>query len=282
VAYARSSVKLVAAPEPLLLGASAAATAALDLVDLSQEPHPAPHPRQGAVDMISFMPLSELRADAIRPELDECDELAWRLGELLGSRGCPVLMYGERKGRTLLDTRRGTSFFASVKPSSAREARTKLELDFGAQTSACAVAPATAADAADAAATTATAAASGESGGSGFALPQRLGVSIIGVQPYVTNFNVVVDGASLAECKLAADAVRSSLGVQVMALPHADGMHEVGCNLQARDTVDSPPTEAVLRVVRDALPESGRIVRSYVVGLTPDEARRKAQERTPE
>ena len=46
--YARSSVKIVGEPEPLLEAARHATAEALDLVDLSLEPHPAPHPRPGA------------------------------------------------------------------------------------------------------------------------------------------------------------------------------------------------------------------------------------------
>ena len=67
--YARSSVKIVGEPEPLLEAARHATAEALDLVDLSLEPHPAPHPRQGAVDMVAFMPLSDARASSLALEL---------------------------------------------------------------------------------------------------------------------------------------------------------------------------------------------------------------------
>ena len=109
-------------------------------------------------------------------------------------------------------------------------------------------------------------------------LPPRTGASVIGVQPYVTNFNVQVDGATLEGCKQAAAALRSEMGVQVMALPHAGGSHEIGCNLQAAEHVDSPNREAVLAFLRGKLPPSCDIPRAYVVGLTPDEARSKAEE----
>ena len=57
--------------------------------------------------MISFMPLTESRADAIRGELDACDDLAWQLGRSLGrSHGCPVLMYGPRARRSEADSAR--------------------------------------------------------------------------------------------------------------------------------------------------------------------------------
>lgn len=82
--YARSSVKIVGEPEPLLEAARLATAEALDLVDLSLEPHPAPHPRQGAVDMVAFMPLSDARASSLALELASCDELATSLGRNLG------------------------------------------------------------------------------------------------------------------------------------------------------------------------------------------------------
>lgn len=247
VQYARSSVKLVAEPGALLLGAQAAAAVALKEVDLSQQPHPAPHPRQGSVDMISFMPLSEQRASAIQDQLQECDDLAWKLGSELGSLGCPVLLYGKRAGRSLVETRKGTSFFRSTKASTPREATAELPLDF----------PAAAAAA---------------------SLPQRTGVTIVGVQPYVTNFNICVVGATLDECRAAASAVRATFSVQVMALPHSSGTHEIGCNLQASEAEDSPDRQAVLDVVAAALPTAASIQHSYVIGLTPGEASAKAAE----
>ena len=111
-----------------------------------------------------------------------------------------------------------------------------------------------------------------------YILPRHLGVSIIGVQTYVTNFNVCVEGASLEQCKAAAAALRSKHGVQVMALPHEGETIEIGCNLQASDTVDSPSREAVLSCLRESLPESAGIPKSYVIGLTPDDARQKGEE----
>ena len=255
VAYARSSVKLVAEAEPLLHAAQAAAAEALSLVDLAAEPHPAPHPRQGAVDMVSFMPLSEASADEIADEIAACDRVAWQLGDSLGALGCPVLMYGPRASRTLLETRRGTSFFASCRQGSTRDVSTTLALDFGGTR--------------------------GHGAGSGSALsselPQRSGIAIVGVQPYVTNFNLQVEAATLSECKTATAALRTAMGVQVMALPHdASGTIEIGCNLQASQQQASPPTDAVLAFVRSQLPRSAKISHSYVIGLTPGEARSAA------
>ena len=213
--------------------------------------------------MVSFMPLSELSAVAIDAELAQCDALAWQLGERLGAaHRCPVLLYGPRSGRTLLETRRGTSFFRSTKASSAREATTALQPDFG-----------------PGAREGASLGASGAAGGSEFLeLPQSCGVTIVGVQPYVTNFNICVANASLEACREVASALRSSMGVQVMALPHAEGTAEIGCNLQASETRDSPCREHVLDFVASRLPAGHTVPRAYVIGLTPGEARRMAEE----
>ena len=268
-AYARSSVKLVAEAEPLVRAAEAVANDALSQLDLSKEPHPAPHPRQGAVDMISFMPLSEQRASAIEDDLNACEECAWQLGARLGAvdaeAGTPVLMYGRRAGRTLVETRRGTHFFRSTKAEERRpDPFCSLKPDFAPKGMVSWTDDYIQHEA--------------DHHGPCYILPRHLGVSIIGVQTYVTNFNVCVEGASLEQCKAAAAALRSKHGVQVMALPHEGETIEIGCNLQASDTVDSPSREAVLSCLRESLPESAGIPKSYVIGLTPDDARQKGEE----
>jgi len=235
-------VKIVGEPEPLLEAARHATAEALDLVDLSLEPHPAPHPRQGAVDMVAFMPLSDARASSLALELASCDELATSLGRNLGEKGVPVLLYGDRAGRTVLEARRGTSFFRSVRAAASRDVELRLPPSFG---------PA--------------------------AVPQRSGVAIVGSQTYVTNFNLQVEGARLNACKRAADSVRAEFGVQVMALGHADCI-EIGCNLQATASVATPERQRVVECVRKALPPEARITGEYVVGFTPDEARGRAEE----
>ena len=238
--YARSSVKLVAERAPLLDAAAEAAAEALESVDLATQPQPAPHPRQGALDMVAFMPLSEASATELEAELAECDALAWSLGKSIGELGCPVLMYGARAGRSLLDTRRGTSFFKSVRGPCAPT--TELPPDFG------------------------SLAADGT-------LPPRWGLSVVGSMPYVTNFNLQVAGATIDEGRAAASALRKELGVQVMALPYGDdGVVEVGCNLQATAALPSQPTDAVLECVRASLPAGASIAHSYVVGMRPAEA----------
>ena len=114
--------------------------------------------------------------------------------------------------------------------------------------------------------------------GSAPSLPQDRGVAIIGVQPYVTNFNIAIRGASLDACKAIEASIRTTFGVQVMALPHADDLVEIGCNLQAGDERDSPSREAVLALIAGELPSEASIARSYVIGLTPAEAHAKGED----
>lgn len=241
-AYARSSVKIVGHPEHLLAAVRAASSHAVKVIDLSQEPHPAPHPRCGAIDMITFMPLSEAKTSALSDDMASCEQLAWELGPSLRSFGCYVLMFGQRASRTLLETRRSTSFFASTHAAS-QSVASSLRSDFG---------PAE--------------------------LRQTSGVTIVGAQAYVTNFNIRIAGVALDACKEAAARVRSQFGVQVMALPHSEATVEIGCNLQATLIRDSPPTQQVLQFVQQLMPMEARDrMRSYVVGYTPGEAMRLAE-----
>ena len=200
-AYARSSVKLVAEGAHLVAAARAVVEEAMSLVDLSQEPHPAPHPRCGAVDMVSFMPLSELSDSATAEGLRECDSLAWELASSIAELECPVLLYGPRAGRSLLEARRATTFFSSVKADACREVSLTLPPDVGPST-----------------------------------ISQRRGVCVIGAQPYVTNFNIQVEHASLDDCRLAAKALRSHLAIQVRTgcrVSRAVGSH-IGSHRGAR------------------------------------------------
>ena len=234
--YARSSFKLVGNSEQLASAAEQIARAAILHVDLSLEQHPAPHPRQGALDMVAFMPLSEEKADALVHELDECALLAQELGSCLGGLGLPVLLYGPRRGRSLLDARRCTSFFASTRTESPREPFCSAPPDFGPET----VSP-------------------------------RSGIAIVGAMPYVTNFNVQIRGADLGACRSIALELRKSMGLQLMALPHADDSIEIGCNLQATAAHGSPGICKVLSSMQQLLPSGASIARSYVIGLTPSE-----------
>ena len=58
-----------------------------------------------------------------------------------------------------------------------------------------------------------------------------------------------------------------------MALPHESDTVEIGCNLQASTERDSPALQAVLELVIANLPAKTSIQKSYVIGLTPADAR---------
>ncbi len=235
--YKRSSVKIVGHAAHLLDAAVSAASFALDAIDLTTQPYPAPHPRCGAVDLVSFMPLSDQSATSIADDLKICDMLAWSLGQSLGSIGCPVLMFGAGACRSLRETRRATSFFSSINPTLPPDVFSTLPSDFGPQR-----------------------------------IRQTSGISIVGSQPYVTNFNITVSGASLAVCKSAASLLRAEMRVQVMALPHEHGTVEIGCNLQATECSPCPPIDRILQFVARSLPSDAVVERSYVVGLAPSQA----------
>ena len=105
-AYARSSLKLVGAAAPLVEAVRATALAALSAIDLREQPHPAPHPRAGALDMIAFMPLSSAAGSSLRPALDACESAAEEAGRAVGeSGGVPVVLYGARRGPPRLSAR---------------------------------------------------------------------------------------------------------------------------------------------------------------------------------
>lgn len=147
-------------------------------------------------------------------------------------------MYGSRAGRSLLQTRRLTSFFASTRADAGgAETADGTAPDFGPPH-----------------------------------VPARTGVAVVGSMPYVTNYNVQVAGASLGQCRAAASALRAAHGVQLMALDHAGGM-ELGFNLQATEHADSPDPDKVLGWAVAELPDCARVRRAYVVGLAPGEAR---------
>ncbi|MHB2020705.1 MAG: glutamate formimidoyltransferase [Candidatus Xenobia bacterium] len=99
----RSVISLLGPPESVLDAMEAAVAVAVDSIDLSQ--HLGAHPRIGAVDVIPFVPIAGLT-------MQDCVELAWRLGERVSSRyGLPVYFYEEAakrpERRNLADVRRG-------------------------------------------------------------------------------------------------------------------------------------------------------------------------------
>jgi glutamate formiminotransferase/formiminotetrahydrofolate cyclodeaminase len=99
----RTVITFVGEPEAVLEGAFRLVAAALERIDMSG--HRGAHPRQGAVDVVPFVPVSGVT-------MEDCAELARRLGERVGRElGIPVYLY-ERAAtrperRNLADVRAG-------------------------------------------------------------------------------------------------------------------------------------------------------------------------------
>jgi glutamate formiminotransferase / formiminotetrahydrofolate cyclodeaminase len=81
----RTVITFVGDPEAVLEGAYRLAVKAIELIDMRG--HKGAHPRMGAVDVIPFVPISDV-------SMDECVALARRLGERLGrEQRLPIYLY---------------------------------------------------------------------------------------------------------------------------------------------------------------------------------------------
>jgi len=99
----RSVFTFIGSPEDLFMGAMAACTKALDVIDMRE--HEGVHPRLGAVDVVPFVPLSG-------SDMQDAVALAHRFGrEFAGKSRIPVYFYGEaalhHSRKELSEIRRG-------------------------------------------------------------------------------------------------------------------------------------------------------------------------------
>ncbi len=99
----RTVITFVGDPEAVLEGAFRLIETAIGLIDMSTQ-HGA-HPRMGAVDVVPFVPVSEMT-------MDECVELARRLGERVGRElNLPIYLYelaaASEQRRNLANIREG-------------------------------------------------------------------------------------------------------------------------------------------------------------------------------
>lgn len=99
----RTVITFVGEPEAVLEGAFRLICAAVELIDMSA--HHGAHPRIGAVDVVPFVPVSEVT-------MDDCATLARRLGERVGRElKLPVYLYehaaSQAARRNLADIRGG-------------------------------------------------------------------------------------------------------------------------------------------------------------------------------
>lgn len=80
----RTVITFVGDPEAVLEGAYQLVVKATELIDMTR--HHGAHSRIGAVDVIPFIPVSDVT-------MEECADLARRLGERVGALGIPVYLY---------------------------------------------------------------------------------------------------------------------------------------------------------------------------------------------
>ena len=86
----RSVLTYLGQPEPVLAATMALAARAFDLIDMTQ--HHGTHPRQGAVDVVPFIPVRGV-------ETAEAVAIARRFGQYVGSLGVPVYYYEDAATR---------------------------------------------------------------------------------------------------------------------------------------------------------------------------------------
>lgn len=86
----RSVITFLGPPESVLEGAKALATAVLAKVDMRE--HAGEHPRQGALDVVPFIPLRGVSAE-------RAVEIAREFGSWLGEQGVPVYYYEDAATR---------------------------------------------------------------------------------------------------------------------------------------------------------------------------------------
>ena len=86
----RSVITFLGPPERVLEGARALATAVLEKVDMSR--HSGEHPRQGALDVVPFIPLRDVTTE-------RAVEIARSFGAWLGEQGVPVYFYEDAATR---------------------------------------------------------------------------------------------------------------------------------------------------------------------------------------
>jgi len=86
----RSVFTFIGEPEAIQEAAFAFTLKALDLIDMRE--HKGGHPRLGAVDVVPFVPIQEVK-------MEEAVQIAHEFGKGLGKRGVPVFFYEEAATR---------------------------------------------------------------------------------------------------------------------------------------------------------------------------------------
>ena len=223
------SVLTFAGEERLVLAGAVAlakaCAAELDLASQSGE-----HPRMGVLDVLPFVPLEGA-------SMDDAVRLAHRAGEILGSLGFPVYLYGSaatsQHRRSLPDIRRG-----GYEGVASRLRDPMWEPDYGPRT-----------------------------------LDPHRGAVAVGARPFLIAFNAYLDTDDVEVAQEVARRVRESDGglPAVRALGFGvGGKAQVSMNLT---DLAQTPIPVALEAVRSAAADLGASVESTeLVGLAPLEA----------
>lgn len=98
----RSVITYLGDPESVLAATKKLAIKALELIDMTK--HHGSHPRQGAVDVVPFIPIRNV-------DTKETVEIAMRFGRFIGEQGIPVYYYEDAATRpdrvNLVNVRKG-------------------------------------------------------------------------------------------------------------------------------------------------------------------------------
>jgi glutamate formiminotransferase/formiminotetrahydrofolate cyclodeaminase len=227
----RSVLTFAGKPEAVGEAAFKAIEEAAALIDMDQ--HEGEHPRIGATDVVPFVPISGVT-------MEECVELARRLGERVGSElGIPVYLYEKAATRpervNLANVRRGE--YEALKEEIAT--RPERKPDFG---------------------------------------PSRVGkagATVIGAREPLIAYNVYLDTDDLKMAQAIARAVRHSSGglrfVKALGLYiEQRGLVQVSMNLT--DYRRTPVFRVVEMIRREAQRYGASVVSSELVGLIPLQA----------
>ncbi len=226
----RTVITFTGEPEGVLEAAWRLMGRAAALIDL--DIHQGEHPRMGATDVVPFVPVQDV-------SMDECVELAKRLGERVGRElGIPVFLYEKAASRparrNLADVRRGQ--YEGLKE---RLKTPEGTPDFGPS------------------------------------VLGRAGATAIGARPPLVAFNVNLGTQNLDIAKAIAKGIRGSSGgfVNVKALGvdlSEQGIVQISMNMI--DTQGTPLHRALEFIQTEAAHYGVPVVGSEIVGLVPLQA----------
>ncbi len=226
----RTVITFIGEPEGVLEAAWRLMSRAAALIDLNT--HQGEHPRMGATDVVPFVPVQDV-------SMDECVELAKRLGERVGRElGIPVFLYEKAASRparrNLADVRRGQ--YEGLKE---RIKTPEGTPDFGPS------------------------------------VLGRAGATAIGARPPLVAFNVNLGTQNLDIAKAIAKGIRGSSGgfVNVKALGvdlSEQGIVQISMNMI--DTQGTPLHRALEFIQTEAAHYGVPVVGSEIVGLVPLQA----------